>query len=62
MTQSGAINSGHSEPESNINEGVLHIPPKLQDYSLTIISKTLMGENRTNLKLVHSTTPANMAV
>ena len=46
---SGATTPGQSEPGSNGNEGVLHIPPKLQHYwSLTIrlfsiIFRTLIG-------------------
>ena len=33
---SGATTPGQSEPGSNGNEGVLHILPKLQDWSLTV--------------------------
>ena len=35
-TQTGTTALSQSGPESKGNEGVLHIPPKLQDWSLTI--------------------------
>ena len=62
-TLSDAPTLGQGEPRSNDNKGVLNIPPKLQDWSLTIrlfnvISRTLVGGGGSNpsaeMQLVYS--------
>ena len=39
VTLTVTTNPSQSGPGGNRNEGVLHIPPKLQDLSLTIICR-----------------------
>ena len=53
LTLSGATTQGEGRPENVCNEGVLHIPPNPQDWSLVI--KLFRILDRVGMQSVYST-------